>query len=218
MSVISNVHSIQVFKSGKSEALENQRLAKIVFKSGKKTQKQSDSMCVSVPKIKESQELIDANISNLMPHIHTLLEDAQDGIIRSLVVSGKTEVHDSEISIAECIKFLEDENKGARLTKETVTEWFTDSLQDLLTVAFADKLGISDTPTEVETKKLEQQINVYREKFASLAGGKTVMVPEIAKKLLKALELAPNDDVMAQRFTKRLEKMTEIPTADMMGL
>lgn len=215
MSAISNIHSIVAFDSKTSKAFENQRLAKVIYKTSRTTGiKEKESVCVSVPKL----EIDDSDLIQFKPYISAYLESVQDAIIRLKYEEGKTSIHSNDIGIHAMLDYLEEDSKGGRLTKEFITEWFNASLADTLTVAIADKLGISDTPSEVETKKIEQMINVYRDKFASLAGGKTSFAADIATKLQKALEFADSDDMLAQRFNARLEKMKENNSVDLLGL
>lgn len=215
MSTISNIHSIVAFDSKSSKAYENQRLAKVIYKTSRTTGvKEKNSVCVSVPKL----ELTDEEALMFKPYLIQYLEGVQDSIIRAKYEEGKTSIHSSDISSHAMLDWLEEDSKGGRLTKEYITGWFNNSLADSLTVAIADKLGVSDTPSEMETKKIEQMVNVYRDKFASLAGGKTSFAVDIATKLQKALEFAEADDVLAARFNARLEKMKEQNSADLLGL
>ena len=215
MSAISNVHSIVAFDSKISKAFENQRLAKVIYKTSRTTGiKEKESVCVSVPKL----ELTDEEALLFKPYLVAYLEGVQDSIIRAKYEEGAVSIHNNDIGIHSMLDFLEEDSKGGRLTKEYITEWFNTSLADMLTVAIADKLGVSDTPSETEAKKIEQMVNVYRDKFASLAGGKTMFAADIATKLQKALELVDSEDTMAVRFNARLEKMKEQNTVDLLGL
>lgn len=223
MSNVSDRHQIVPFISGKTKPLSDQRLAVVSYKLTKEdkakglTEKSKQSVCASIPVFTAAMVTPEA-VEAFKPYLVQMIQDTQDKIVREFADVGVSTVADADLSIASVLTYLDEESKGSRLTKESITEWFNASVQDMLAVAFAEKMGLSDTPSEDDTKKLEQQLNVYREKFASLAGGKTSFPPEIAVKLIKALEFAPTDDLMAQRFTSRLEKMKEIPTADMLAL
>lgn len=216
MSIVSNTHDVVNYDPKKSSAFTGQRLAKITYKTDKESGTKKDSKCVSIPMV--ASEAITASIDKLMPHLVTYMQDVQDKIIRGLVDSGKETVHDDEISVAACIEFLDSESTGGRLTKEMISSWFDSTLADKLTVAFADKLGVSDTPTADDEAKITAAITQYKDKFSSLAGGKTSYSPEIADRLQKALSFAPDGDELAGKFSVRLEKMKEIPAIDLLGL
>jgi hypothetical protein len=184
MSVLGTVHTIVPFDAKKSKPFDSQRLCKVVYKTTKSGEKKQ-SVCVSIPAITEiSEEFIDAAV----PYIRAMMESAQDAIVRSLHEEGKTEVMDSDIEESEILKYLEAEAKGERLSKESVSAWFVDTMQDALTVALADRLGLSDTPTEQQTKELDAAITVYREKFASLSGAKTSYDERLPLSYLKRLQ------------------------------
>lgn len=215
MSNISDVHNVTAFDAKKSRALDGQRLAKVVYKTPKKGTKK-DSKCVSIPVI---SQLDAAFVNDANPYIVSMYHDAQDAIIRELVDKGATEVRDSQIDNAAVLQYLAELAAGNRLSKEAAAEWFDTSMGDVLTVAFADKMGVTDTPTEEQTATITQAIAVYKDKFCGMAGGKTKYDKETALRLLKAIEIAGADDDIATKFQKRLEVMRDAPTgADMMGL
>lgn len=219
MSVISNVHSVVLFDAKKSQPFEGQRLCKVIAKytakmaAAKVTKKQSK--CVSIPVSKVTQ----AFLLNGLEYINAMYQTAQDGIVRELVENGATEVRDDQIT-EECIlQFLADEAAGNRITKDAANAWFDGTMADMLTVAFADKLGVSDTPSEEQTKQIAAAIAVYKDKFSGLAGGKTKYDKETATKLIKAIETVGADDELAVKFGARLIAMRDAPTgADMFGL
>lgn len=212
MSNISTRHNILPFISGSSSALNGQRLAKIGYKTEKKTGKQRfPSVCVSVPVI--LTEEIHENLNALIPHIRSFLADTQDKIVRSLYESAEgnlSSVADSEISVSACIGFLEMESDGGRLTRDAVVQWFKSALEDNLTVYIAEKLGFND-PGQDQMEIISKHVSGYREVLASLSGGATVLAKPQISGCKKALELVPgNDDStdpMAARLMKRLESM-----------
>lgn len=216
MSVISNRHTVSLFVAGKSEAMENQRLSRITYKTHKDGSKKSDSKCVSVPRIEPAS--VTATAEAFQPYLLQLMETAQDGIIRSRIDAGATEISDEELSVTEILRYLDEESKGERMTKEFLETWFTANLADVLTVALADKLGLSDTPSEQEAKVVQHHINVYRAKIASLSGGKTGFDPASCDKLLKAISFADSADETAKRLIARLEKMKVTQSVDVLAL
>lgn len=208
-------YPINSFDPKSSRARENERLAKIGYKTPKKGVKKFSSVCVSLPRI---VSISDDQLKLLIPHIQNLLESAQDSIIRNRFEEGAQFITDSDVSIQNCIDYLDADARGDRLTAELVKEWFDSAIADNLIVALGDKFGISDEPTEAETKRLNQAITVYRDKFASMAGGRTVFSPDVAVKLGKVLELDDTDTAITVRFANRLKKMAETPADDLMGL
>ena len=220
MSTISNVHNVVLFDSKTSRAFDGQRLARITYKTARKGENagtRKDSKCVSIPAI---ATLSDTVYQAMEPYMLTLYRATQDDIIREAIDKGATIITDEMISDDAVLAYLAAEAAGSRLTKETIVGWFNTDLADVLTVAFADKLGIGDAPTEAQVKQLEQSINVYREAFAGLAGGKTSYVPEKAAKLRKALDLVDiAENELAGKFARKLDDMIAKPQgADMLGL
>jgi len=208
MSDLTNNHTFLPFDSKTSAALAGQRLIKILYKTPSKGDApKKQSMCVSVPKLDAA--LNDAQLARLVPHIEAMLEAAQDGIARDVWESKAMAVTTEQLSIDACIDWLDSESQGDRLTSEKVKAWFAESIADTLAVAFIDKLGFGDSPDESQLKKVGQAVNVYCDKFASMAGGKTSFAPDVATKLLDVLELIPDQDVgtIGARFKVRLAKM-----------
>lgn len=211
MSTLINHHTFVAFDSATSKASEGQRLVRILYKAtrgGKAVSNPRKSACVSVPMLGEA--LNDSQINALLPHITLLLESAQDGICKAAYERKAVSVSSSELSVDCCIAYLDDDATGNRLTREAVAEWFNETLQDVCIVAFSDKFfGVgkefaNDSP---EMLRITQTVNVYRDKISSLAGGKTQFSVANCESLLKVLELSPDDDAMATRFTRRLQKM-----------
>jgi len=208
MSVISNRHQVNKFVAGKSQPLANQRLAKIGYKSSKINPAKFASVCVSVPMIDPKEVITD--FTPWFPHLRTLMENAQDGIIKSLYESSNgqlTTVGDDEIGYSAILAFLEAEANGGRMTKEFLVAWFNQELQDNLTVVIAEKLGFEELNEEQE-KTVSKHVNAYRELISSLAGGKTLLQETQVKSLQKVLELTANeDDETVKKLNLRLENM-----------
>lgn len=216
MSNISTSHNIVEFTKT-SKALDGQRLSKVWYK-GKKAEEKKP-VCVSIPRVLSI--MVGAEeLEQLKPQVLDMILGAQDKIVRERYEQGATSISDSDISIAACIAWLQEESAGGRLTKEYIIQWFSESLSDKLLVAVADKLGIGDTPSELEAKKLEQAVNVFKDSFAQLAGGATRFQPEKARKMLKVLELIEEENTLADKFQTRLEKMLveKVETEEMLGL
>lgn len=213
MSVISaTAHSVVAYDPKSSKAFTGQRLAKVTYKTV--TDKTSElygvkreSKCVSLPLIPTADVI--SNIAALAPAVVEYLHSVQDKIVRERVDAGASHITMDEVSIASCIEWLDSNSESGRLTKETVAKWFDETVAEPLAVVLMDKLGISATPTDAESNKILAVVEAFKGKVASLAGGKTSYEPKVCKSILNALELAPAGDVLATRFSNRLNKMIE---------
>lgn len=211
MSNFSTSHLVTRFDSKKSQALSGQRLAKVGYKTTAKTPAKFPSVCASVPFL--AQDAIAENIPALMGHIRTMLENAQDGVLRSLYESSGgllSQVTDSDISIAACIGFLDAESQGSRLTKEFIEAWFADSVQEYLVAIIAEKLGYDGELTPEQDATIIRHVNGYKGLYASLAGGKTMLQDNQINSLRKVLELVDSDDTSV-KLLARLNAMQNKP-------
>lgn len=224
MSNVSPVHDVKPFKAG-DKALSGQRLAKIGYKKTKNQTNPLQSVAVSVPFI--AVDAITANIQHLLPHIGTMLENAQDGIIRGLYESSGGNlkiVTDSEISVEACIGFLEAEAAGNRLTSDAIEKWFDAELSENVFAMLAQKLGFLSndadaTLTDAQESTVQKHVKIYRDVLASLAGGKTMLAEKQIRGCRNALSLAPDDsDPMVSRLTARLDTMERKNSEDFIDL
>lgn len=207
MSNVSTSHNVNPFIAGKSEPLTGQRLARIGYKKTKDNPNPLQSVCVSIPHI--APNWITENVNRLLPYIGTMLENAQDGIIRSLYETSQGAlgtVHDSDIGIEAIIGFLEAESTGGRLTGEFLSAWFDANLSENLTVIIADKLRFN-LETEEQIKTVERHLNGYKGLIVSLAGNKTMLQPNQIAGIRKALDVAANDDATVSRLRAKLDTM-----------
>jgi hypothetical protein len=217
MSNISNRHSFVTFKStgsDKSKALSGQRLSVVRFKTTKAGTKAKDSQCVSVPMLQATPE----QLVTIDTHVQSWLRGVQDEIIRAACVADSAAVTDEEISFDAIAKYLAAQAAGERLTGEVINEWFDSELSDVLLLAFAEKLGISDSPSEEETKKLSQMVTVYRDCFAAMAGGRTMFDASKRAKLQKALSLCDCTSGVGEKLATKLEAMSKVSVEEMLGL
>ena len=211
MSIIDTVaHSVVAYDPKASKPFTGQRLSKVTFKTV--TDKESalcgikrESKCVSLPVIK-SDDVV-SNIVILAPAISEYLMSVQDKIVRERVEANAAHITREEMSITAIVDWLESNNESGRLTKESVGQWFVDNIECELAVRLAEKLGVSDVPTEQENKQIMAVVSTFKDKVSSLAGGKTSYEPKLCESLIKAISFAPAGDALAARFTARLEKM-----------
>jgi hypothetical protein len=218
MSLISTQHSVIPFVAGKTTPLTGQRLAKVGYKSTAKTPAAFPSVAVSVPHI-ESDSILDS-INSLIPHFVNYLADVQDKVIRSLYESSDgaiTSIGDSDISVSQCVAYLEAESNGGRLTKESVHAWFDAEAKDVLSAIIADKLGFADDLTDAQNKVIAQKCAAYREVIGSLSGGATVLIPAQIKSVRTLIEQCENESVVKEKLIARLTAM-EAPKKDTVEL
>lgn len=207
-------HLFVAYESGKTKPLTGQRLASFSWKTC--TDKNSlwfgikkESKAVSLPHIADSE--ITGNIAILMPHFRNYLESVQDKIIRAKLEAShdSLDIGEDEINIQAIYEYLEDsDSSGGRLTKEAVGNWFVEQIQDHLMLALAAKMNIGDNPSEQESAHIEKICGDFKAKVSALAGGKTHYESKLCDALIKCLKLN-EEDMLAQRFIKRLEGMKE---------
>lgn len=211
MSIIDTAGHSVVTYTGKEKPFSGQRLARFSWKTV--TDKSSalygikrESKCVSLPVIGAS--VIEQNIVALIPHISSYLHSVQDKMIREMMeTSSISTIRTEDISVTAITEWLESNDESGRLTKESVGNWFNESVAESLAMVLGERLGVSEIPTDAESAKIMAVVSAFKDKIAALAGGKTSYEPKICKSLISALELAPADDVLANRFVGRLNKM-----------
>jgi hypothetical protein len=186
------------------------RVVKCLYKAkkvdGEMVASEHSNSCLEIPFIKTEE--VQENLETLMPHLVGFLETTQDAMVKAKHMEGVTEVEESSFSVADIVTYLEATTTSGKLSKEVAEQWFDDEVADTLTVLFADKLGISDEPTEEDAAKIAQVCSVYKKKLAALVGPKTFYMPEESEKLVKAIKLAEADTTtIGSRFVNRLERM-----------
>ena len=213
MSNVSTRHALKPFTAG-DKPLSGQRLAKVGYKTSKKTPAKFASVAVSVPPINPAD--ITENVQRLLPYIGTMLENAQDGIIRGLYESagGKCiDISDDDISVSACIGYLSAEAAGDRLTKDAIEQWFDAELSENLFAQIAEKLKFVDADgaiTEDQEIVVKKHLKIYRDVLSMLAGGKTILAEKQIAGCRNALALAPNEnDAMVSRLNARLTAMAQ---------
>lgn len=225
MSNVSTRHAVQAFVSGESKPLSDQRLAKIGYKQTKamtdKGEVAPESICVSLPKIESAE--IERHWEALIPHVRTLLETAQDGIIRALYESKGAdknvfrEVSDDELSVSACVGFLEAESSGGRLSKEYLESWFDRNLSENLFVVIAEKLGF-DELTEDNTAVIQKHLNGYKGLIAGMSGKNLSLHAQQITGIRRALEVCSVDDETSGKLLRKLDEMEKAKTEQLLAL
>jgi hypothetical protein len=180
MSVISNVHSFVKLDKDSKPAM-GQRLVRLIAKGANKSPNLSESLAVSIPRI--TQDDVADVIDRLLPHVVGLIQDAQDKMIREIrIESGRDEIHQDQISMGECIAWLDATAAGDRVSSEYLTEWFAEEYQAAAIGYIADAMKVDVINGEVPLVVM-QKYNVLREMFAGWSSPK--YSPNIPK--LKAM-------------------------------
>jgi hypothetical protein len=215
MSNISARHTFVPYISGETKPLAEQVGLRVIFKGRNGKEAEHKSQFVSVPPITDAE--ITANIGALMPMIRNAVQGLREDCARAAFLAGSSEVSTDQVSLIAAIALSEEVSKGSRLTGDDVKAWFAENLEDSLTLEFAKRLGLSDSPSEAQLKKLNQSLNLFREGFASLASGKTKFEPkkaEVFKNLLQSCNA--HSTAIGERFNARLDKMISGESEDLM--
>lgn len=213
MSIIGTRHKIEPFVSGESKAQHGQRLAKVGYKSTKNTPAKFPSVCASVPQIPAEWLIDPANIRRLAPYIGGFLEEAQNGVIRSLYESSQgalEAVSDSDIGIDAICGYLESSANGDRLSGDSIGAWFDSAARDNLTVVFAEKLGF-DLSTPEQEQTVEKHVKMYKGLIGMLAQKEINPTTEQKKAMRVILRIAEDDSVIAQKLTAKLDALDKKP-------
>lgn len=210
-----NVNTVVAYTSGVTKPFAGQRLASFNWKTGTDKNslwfgKKRESKAVSLPMV--SNDMISSNLVALTPHIKVWLHGVQDKMIREQLEAsdGLLHVTNESIGIAAICEFLEESNESGRVTKADVEVWFTEQIADTLMVQLAERLGVSENPSQADSDKISAVVAAFKGKISALAGGKTSYDPKTAAQLQKCIALVPAGDVLADRFSVRLQKMVDV--------
>jgi hypothetical protein len=180
MSIGSN-HIVSKLEKNSKALAADQRLARVIAKKNKEGEYESENLneskCVSIPRIIAVSE---SELKALSPHITAMLNDAQDQLIREYIINGASSINDEQISVSECIKYLDDSAKGGRITSEYMQKWFMETYAEpaaefVVELAKFDGNSLTDAQLEV----VEKKVNVIRDMFAGFASPK--YSPDIPK-------------------------------------
>lgn len=215
MSNISNRHQVSAFIAGTSKPLSGQRLARVGYKSTKNAPAKYPSVCASVP-VLTAECLTPDTLTKLTPHILTMLQDAQDGVLRSLYESSDgtlTTVSDDDISVDACIGYLAAVAAGGRLTAEIVSSWFDTQVAENLTVVLAEKLGFQEMNAE-QMKTIGKHLGAYKGLIAEVAAWtdkKARLTPTQITGVRRAIEVSSVDDDTSAKLLAKCDAMEKKP-------
>ena len=134
-----------------------------------------ESVAVEVPAaLNVSSYMAQSVVAEAVAEYIASLQDAQ---IKALAVAGAKQVNYSELTPEKLAAFLatsEDSGRIGQLSSDRIVAWFNTEARDILIVALADRLGISDTASDSEVKRLEQIANQTRDNLAKLSSKKPV--------------------------------------------
>jgi len=198
---------------------EGMRVVKCLYKTNTKTGKAAGANSyILVPEKHLAEQVMIDNAAMLAPYMAAFLQDVEDKIIKDYHVKGGIGFNDSFLSLSKILESLDNAGQGNRLNKEKIEDWFNSDMKEPLLVAFADKMGVSDQPTQAELDKLENVTAVYLAKFASLASGKTMYRKEEAELLQKALVVTGvnEENAIGVKFWNRLESMKNTTQNDLL--
>jgi len=229
MSTISNRHTVlELTKT--SKALTGQRLARIIAKKNKdgvyESENLTSSKCISVPKV---TTLSDEQLKAMLPHCLSLIQDAQDSIIReSIIKTGAREIPQESIDVSECIKYLDSDSSGGRITTEYLQQWFIETYSEAayefiasVVCKFGDDFN-SYTPDQLNV--IETKTNVLRDMFAGWASGKYAPDMPKCRGMIRFAEFVGEDqldsrmEVYKAKAQKRLDQLIAETSVDALGL
>lgn len=223
MSIIDQAnHNVSKYESGKSKPFTGQRMSVHTWKTNQDKTSihfgiKKESKFVSLPVITE--DAVKTNLPLLMPHIiDLLLHKVQDKLIKEQLEASDNvvSISNDSISMTAILEYLDNSGESGRLTKESVSTWFGETIEASLAVSLAEKLGASENPTKEQSDKIMAIVGEFKNKISGLAGGKTNYAPKVAMQLQKALAFAPENDSLAARFNDRLQKMIEVKESDLL--
>lgn len=161
--------------------------------------------------------------AGLVDYLTEAMQALQDNYLKARAASGVVQVQYEELTPANLAQFYADSaaNGGiGQLSEERIIGWFEASARDMLIVALADRLGISETATDADVKRMEQIANQTRDNLKKLSSKKPVHFDErITKALNWALDVTESGDNMTARLRNRLNtpNVDQVNMADALG-
>lgn len=147
-----------------------------------------------------------------VPAIHDYLLEAYEQLrnetVKARVIAGDSIIAYSALSLdslAATATALNEVSGIGQLSEERIKSWFDADARELVLIALADKLGVSDTATPEDMKRLEQSANQMRDNLAKLSSRKPVHFDDRVKKALNfALDAADTGDSITSRLRDKL--------------
>ena len=215
MNINANTGTLKLFKqwvSGKTGTQQGYRASVVTFKTDSKTGVKRDSMYAELPVL--TSDDIKGNVGLLCEAIRYWCEDAQDSIVRDAVVAGKAGVELEEVGLDAIAAWVREQLSSGRLTGVAVAEWYAESMEAMLALVLAEKLGINEHSSEAMQKQLEGTLEVYKKNIVALSSGRTKYDKDTARKLLRAFEvteLVNTEDDVGSKLVSKLRLMIQEP-------
>jgi hypothetical protein len=166
-----------------------------------------ESLAVEVPSFSHSLASLEQ-----YPALVDYLQASMDSLINSLVKAraeaGALSINYAELAIEKLAEFAAAENASngiGHMSEERIKSWFENDARELLLVALADRLGVSETATAQDVTRLEQIANQTRDNLAKLSSKKPVQFDERVKNALNwALDVTDTGDTFTVRMRDKL--------------
>lgn len=168
------------------------------------------SVYTYVPTAHLTESIIKDNFDKLSEYFLAFLQDAEDKIIKQKHNKGESRIYTEYLDLDKIITYLEEQELGARLSSQLISNWFHEHIADTLILTIADKLGIEGNANEEQASKVSMYVKQYCAKFESLSGTKTVLPDNEIDSLKNVINLAEaGETTVGKRLISRLEKMVE---------
>lgn len=164
------------------------------------------SLAVEIPAL--TQAVADSYMqqAGIAAAVHEYLEELQNIYIKSRAIAGAASIQYGELTPENVAAAIAASGEAlGQLSAERITNWFENDARELLIVALADRLGLSDTATDADVKRLEQIANQTRDNLAKLSSRKPVVFDERVKQALNwALDVTDSGDNLTTRMRDKL--------------
>ena len=185
----------------------------------------AESLAVELPLLGISSINEALKHESLVAVLQEALQRVAEAKVRKQLQEGSSLIQYSDLTVAQLATFAVENNVGiGQLSEDAIATWFTDSMLDMLLVALADKIGVSENATPGDLVKLEQIAEHAKGSFKKLASKKPVVFNDRDKAALNwMLDTAPmDDDTFAARLRGKLNApvlpaVEQINLADSLG-
>jgi len=192
--------------------IKGTRLVKCLYLTNPKTGlKAQENAYIRIPTKHLTEEEILRSITSLTPHVLTWLQGLEDIVIKEAHKKVILNFYTESMSLDAIIERLEETNESSRLNKDKIEAWFTENVEEILASKFLTKMGVNeDNVSESQLAKLDNVLQAYKAKFATLASPKAFIKEEDCNAMIKVInECELSDSLIGSRFINRLTKMQE---------
>lgn len=159
--------------------------------------------CVSIPRIPIMVEPAPLTLA-LQDAFEELQKKAITEIIEEAIANNDASpyISASDITPEAVASYFSRIATSGRLSNEAIKSWFDASLSDTLTLAIANALKVSDTPTQMEADKINAHVNEYRSAIVALASPRASLPIKVATQLKSVIAKATPDEMTAKLNAK----------------